>query len=444
LSGFAPIFVPETLRETVSDEAWLEAMLHAEEALAAAEAAAGVIPAEAAAAIGEKCDASLFDLAELCEQGRAVGNPVEPLVRALRGQVGGEAARWVHRGATSQDVVDTAAMLVARNALELLVDDLEAIGYACADLVDEHRETAMAARTLLQQAVPTTFGLKAAVWLDGAVDARAALVRVRDERLAAQLGGAAGTLASLGDAGPEVLRLYAAELGLAAPELPWHANRSRIGELAAALQLAAGAAAKIALDVVLLAQSEVGEVAEEDGGGSSTMPHKRNPARSAIALACARQAAGHASVLLGGLAQEHERAAGAWQAEWGALSGLLATAGGATAAVREALEGLIVDAARMRENLESSGGLLLAERLSLLLAERLGAADAYALVGDAAAQAVAAGGTLREALEGHPELGLTPEELETVLEPDTYLGSAALFADRAVARFRGELGIEEG
>lgn len=432
MTTFAPIFVPPELRDAVSDAAWLAAMLEAERALANAASLAGAIPAHAAAAIAERCEPELYDLDDLCAQGRAAGNPVEPLVRALRAQVGEEAAAYVHRGATSQDILDTAAMLVARNALDLVLGDLDAAARACASLAEAHRDTVMVARTLLQQAVPTTFGLKAAVWLDGILDARGGLARVRAERLAVQLGGAAGTLAALGEAGPEVLRLYAAELDLAAPELPWHVNRSRVGELAAALQLAAGAVAKVALDVVLLAQSEIAEVAEGTGGGSSTMPHKRNPARSVVALACARQAAGHASMLLGGLAQEHERAAGAWHAEWGALSGLLATAGGAVAATREALEGLVVDVGRMRANLEASGGVVLAERLSLLLAERLGAAEARSVLADA----LAGGGALRDALASH----LPMEELEAALDHDTYLGSAATFVDRALARYRRELG----
>ena len=437
MTSFAGIFVPAELRDAVSDEAWLEAMLAAERALAAAEAAAGVIPAEAAAAIAERCDPGLYDVEELAGQGRAVGNPAEPLVRALREQVGGDAASFVHRGATSQDVVDTAAMLVARTATGHVLDDLDAVARSCAFLAEVHRDTAMAGRTLLQQAVPTTFGLKAAGWLDGILDAREGLARVRDRRLAAQLGGAAGTLSVLGDAGPEVVRLYAAELGLVEPRLPWHTNRSRIGELAAALQLAAGAAAKIALDVVLLAQSEVGEVAEAEGGGSSTMPHKRNPARSAIALACSRQAAGHASVLLGGLAQEHERAAGGWQAEWGALSGLLACAGGAVAAVREALDGLEVDFARMEENLAASGGLVLAERLAGQLARRVGAEEAHALLAEAAAEAAGAGETLRELLAARTDLGFTDAELDELLDPETYVGAAGVFVDRVLERWRG-------
>ncbi|HKI93389.1 MAG TPA: 3-carboxy-cis,cis-muconate cycloisomerase [Gaiellaceae bacterium] len=437
MTSFAGIFLPAALREAVADEAWLEAMLEAERALAAAEAAAGVIPAEAATAIAAGCDPSLYDVEELAEQGRAVGNPAEPLVRALREQVGEEAASFVHRGATSQDVVDTAAMLVAHTAAGLVLDDLDAVARACAFLAEVHRDTAMAGRTLLQQAVPTTFGLKAAVWLDGILDAQQGLARIRDDRLAVQLGGAAGTLSVLGDAGPEVLRLYAAELGLAEPDVPWHANRSRIGELAAALQLAAGAAAKIALDIVLLAQSEVGEVAEAEGGGSSTMPHKRNPARSAIAIACARQASGHASVLLGGLAQEHERGAGGWQAEWGALSGLLGCAGGAVAAVQEALDGLEVDFARMEQNLEASGGLVLAERLSGQLARRLGAEEAHALLADAAVEAAGAGDSLREILAARADLGFSEAELDELLDPETYLGAAGVFVDRVLERWRG-------
>jgi 3-carboxy-cis,cis-muconate cycloisomerase len=348
---FDRILVPPAGRAAVSDEAWLEAMLEVERALAAAEARAGVIPSEAAKAIAGACRAERFDAAALGDAGRAPGNPVEPLVRALRDAVGEEAADDVHRGATSQDILDTAAMLVSRRALDQILETLDAVAGECARLAEDHRSTPVAGRTLLQQAVPTTFGLKAAGWLGGVVEARRGLRRIRDEGLAVQLGGAAGTLAALGEAGPEVARLLADELGLhEAP--PWHTNRARIAELGAALAVAAGAVAKIGLDVALMSQTEIGEVAEAEGGRSSAMPHKRNSVGSVLAVACARQVNGHVSVLLAAMPQEHERAAGAWHAEWPALSGALAFTAGAADGARRALSGLQVDPERMRANLE--------------------------------------------------------------------------------------------
>jgi 3-carboxy-cis,cis-muconate cycloisomerase len=381
LTTFGPIFVPRAVRDAVSDDAWIAAMLEAERALAAAEAKAGVIPAEAATAIAAACEPGGFDLDVVLDEARAVGNPAEPLVRALCTRVGGDAARWVHFGATSQDVVDTAAMLVARNAVRLLVGELDGAAAACAALAEAHRDTPMAGRTLLQQAVPTTFGAKAAGWLLALVEP---LADLRAYRFLAQLGGAAGTLAALGERGPDVLDAFAAELDLQAPSLPWHTRRRPWAMLGSLLDEAAGACAKIGLDVVLLAQTEVREVAEADGGRSSTMPHKRNPVRATRARACARLVHANASVLAA-TEHEHERAAGAWQAEWTALGEALANAGGAAAAIRECLDGLEVDAARMRENMDDS---LYSER------ERLGLDDA------------------------------------------SYLGSAGTFVDAALARYR--------
>jgi 3-carboxy-cis,cis-muconate cycloisomerase len=381
LTSFAAIFVPAALRGAVSDHAWLAAMLEAERALARAEAAVGAIPTEAADAIAAACEPDGYDVEAICVDGRAVGNPAEPLVRALRERVGGDAAHYVHFGATSQDVVDTAAMLVARRAGELVAAELEGGADACARLAEEHRSTQMAARTLLQQAVPTTFGAKAAGWLVGLVDARSGLLGLT---FPAQLGGAAGTLAALGDRGTEVLAAYAAELGLAEPVVPWHASRKPVSAIGAALDAVAAAAAKVGTDVVLLAQTEVGEVAEAPGGGSSTMPHKRNPVRAVRARACAALVRANATVLTGG-EHEHERAAGAWQAEWTALTEALAHAGGAAAAIRECLEGLEVFPDRMRANMTPE---LYSER------ERLGLDDA------------------------------------------DYLGSAGAFVDRALAHYR--------
>ena len=254
----------------------------------------------------------------IAQQGRGSGNPAEPLVRALRAAVGGEAAGYVHYGATSQDIVDTAAMLVSRRALELVLEDVARVTAACAALADSHRATPMVARTLLQQALPTMFGSKAATWLVGVLEARRLTVDARD-RLAVQLGGAAGTLAALGEHGPEVVRRMASELALEEPVLPWHTSRVRVAALGSALATLAGALGKIALDVVLMAQTEVGELSEPAGegrGGSSTLAHKRNPVGSTLALACARKAQASATLLTGSLVQEHERAAGAWQAEW--------------------------------------------------------------------------------------------------------------------------------
>jgi 3-carboxy-cis,cis-muconate cycloisomerase len=343
VSLFDALFVPKPLRDAIGGGAWVQAMLDAEAALARAQAAAGVIPPEAAQRIVSCCDASGFDVEQIGEEGRRVANPAEPLVRRLREQAG-DARDWVHYGATSQDVVDTAMMLVAQRARTLIMDDVDAVATACAKLADGHRSTVMAARTLLQQAVPTTFGLKAAGWLVGVGEARNRLAQVE---LAAQLGGAAGTLASLGDKGVEVMRLFAKEVGLAEPPLPWHANRVRVAELAAALELVAGACGKIAVDVTLLAQSEVGEVSAP-AGGSTAMAHKRNPATAVVAVAAARQVAPRIDLL-----GELERSAGAWQAEWATITAALGYAGGAAAATRETLDGLEVDAARMRANIHA-------------------------------------------------------------------------------------------
>jgi 3-carboxy-cis,cis-muconate cycloisomerase len=381
LTTFGPVLVPDELRDAVSDRAWLAAMVDAERALANASALAGVVPAAAAAAIADACEPERFDLDTILAEAAAVANPAEPLVRALRGMVADDLARWVHFGATSQDIVDSAAMLVARDTVDLIRDELAAAGDACAVLAERHRSDPAAARTLLQQAVPTTFGARAAGWLDGLADARDALDSLV---FPAQLGGAGGTLAAFGERGPAVLAAFAAELDLAEPALPWHTRRTPVAATAAALAACARACAKPALDVVLLAQTEVAEVAEAEGGRSSTMPHKRNPARAVRSRACARIVHANASLLAGG-DYEEERAAGAWQSEWTPLSEALAHAGGAAAAIRECLESLAVDIDRMRANLSSQ---LYSER------DRLGLDD--------------------------------PE----------YLGSAPVLADRAVARWR--------
>jgi 3-carboxy-cis,cis-muconate cycloisomerase len=427
---FTPIFVPDAVRDAVSGRAWVQAMLDAEAALAAAEARAGVIPSAAAEAIAACCDASGFDVEALAREARDSGNPVVPLVRALTERVEGSASGYVHWGATSQDVLDTAAMLVARRALEPIGAELDAVAAICATLADGHRTTLMAGRTLMQQALPTSFGLKAAGWLLALVRARRRLGALR---LPVELGGAAGTLASLGERGLAVLRAMAEELDLAEPKLPWHSDRTAVAELGTALALTAGALEKVALDVVLMAQTEVGELAEASGdgrGGSSTMPHKQNPVGSTRARACAPRVRAAAGLLLEAMAGEHERAAGAWHSEWGALGDALAFTGGAAAAVHEALEGLEVHPDRMRENLERTAGLLLTERVTMTLAERIGRSEAKRIVEGA----VAGSGSLRERLLATDQL--SEEEVDRALDPGGYLGSADAFIGRALEAYR--------
>lgn len=438
MTVFGPLFIPERLTDAVSDHAWLQAMLETERALASAVAGAGVIPADSATAIADSCRPELYDIEMLAREGRSVGNPAEPLVRALRERVGGEPARHVHWGATSQDVMDTASMLIARRALGLILVELDRVAAGLAALTVAHRSTPMAARTLLQQAVPTTFGFKVAGWLVAVLEARGKLAIVRADRLAAQLGGAAGTLAPLGEHGVDVLRLFSSELELAEPVLPWHTNRTRIAELGGALETTAGVLAKIGLDLALLAQTEVGELREASNGGSSTLPQKRNPVGSTLARACAHLVSGYASVLSRTLIQEHERAAGAWHAEWEALSGALAFTGGAAAAIAEALDGLEVDAARMRRNLELTGGLILAERVSFMLAERHGRGAAHEVVREAARRSAESGRTFEEELRTDARIELSDRELAQALDPTTYLGSAEAFVDRALEQYDRE------
>ena len=437
MTTFGPLFVPRELLDVVSGRAWLEAMLEFESALARAEAQVGIVPSEAVAAISERCDPGLYDFDDLLERGRAVGSPPEPLVRALREKVGGDAAGYVHWGATSQDVMDTASMLVARGALDLVLVELEGLTASLARLAEAHRSTPMAARTMLQQALPTTFGLKAAGWLVAVLESRGILGAVR-ERLAVQFGGAAGTLAAVGEHGPAILRLLAEDLGLAEPVLPWHTNRVRIAELGAALATTSGVLAKIALDVVLLAQTEVDEAREEIGGGSSTLPHKHNPIESTLARACARLVDGYASVLATGLEQEHERAAGAWHAEWEALSGALAYTGGAAHAVGQAVGSLQVDGERMQRNLGATDGLVLAERVSFALATRYGRAESHDIVREAASRVAASGRSLADELREDERVGLSDSELDALLDPATYLGSAEAFVDRALDLYHSE------
>lgn len=430
---FGPLFTDPAVEAEVDDRAWVRAMLDFERALAAVQARAGVVPAGAAEAVAEAVRGD-YDPAELGAGALTSGTPVVPLVRALSARVAAEGRVAVHRGATSQDVLDTALSLVAHRALGPLLDGLRGVAGECARLAEAHRDTLMAGRTLTQQALPTTFGLKCAGWLVAVDEAVDALARVRAQRLAAQFGGAAGTLAAVPD--PDLPAALAAELGLAAPLLPWHTDRTRVAELAGALGVAAGVLAKIAGDVALLAQTEVGEVAEGTGGTSSALPHKRNPVRSVLVTACARRVPGLVATVLSAMAQEHERAAGAWHSEWQTTTELLRLVGGAARGARELLAELRVDPARMRRNLELTGGLLMAERVTGVLAGRMDGARAKELVTEVCRAAVADGAPLRDALLADPRVALSEREVDQALDPAGYTGSAGEFVDRALAAHR--------
>jgi 3-carboxy-cis,cis-muconate cycloisomerase len=424
----------------VSSDALLRALLEAEGALALAGADVGLLPQAAATRISECARTLRPAVADLSRDAAAAGNPVVPLVRELEQAAGPEAGSHVHRGATSQDLMDTAMVLVAARSVDLLLPDLRACADSAAELAAEHRDTVLAGRTLLQQALPTTFGLKAAGWAVGLDGAAARLAAVR-AGLPAQLGGAVGTLSA---AGPDALALvdaYARRLGLAVPVLAWHTVRLPVADLACALGTTAGVVAKVALDVALLAQSEVGEVAEgaPGRGGSSTLPHKRNPVAAVSARAAARRAPGLVATLLASMEQEHERAAGAWHAEWQPLCDLLSTTGSAASWLSDSLAHLEVDAARMRANLEASGTALGAEGVAAALTDALGRSAAHDLVAAAVAAARRASRPLREELLEQPPVAavLSAPDLDRLLDPERDVGCAGALVDRALAR-RGE------
>jgi 3-carboxy-cis,cis-muconate cycloisomerase len=424
----------------LSDNALLRAMLDVEAALARAGSRAGVVPKDAAAAIAAACARDEWDVDELGRAAVASGNPVVPLVRELVDAVPESARGFVHLGATSQDVVDTALVLVARRSLIPIDAALSNAAGACASLAEQHRSTVMVARTLGQQALPTTFGLRAAGWLVSLDDARAALAGASGG-LCAQFGGAAGTLASLGDDGVAVLAALGDELQLPVAVVPWHTARGRFIALAGALGAASAALGKVAGDVVLLSQAEIGEVREVGGkgeGGSSTMPHKRNPIGSVLARAGTQRVPGLVATLIASGSHEHERAAGAWHAEWQPLRELLHLVGGAAVRVQQVVTALDVRRDRMRANLDETRGQLMAESVATRLAPALGRTEANALVSRLGAEALEAGRDLRDALLESKEVleHLDEADIDAALDPAKYLGSSDAFIDRALTAHR--------
>ncbi|MFE5592461.1 3-carboxy-cis,cis-muconate cycloisomerase [Streptomyces sp. NPDC056549] len=436
----APVRAGTDVEAATGDRAFLRAMLDAEAALTRAQAALGHAPARAAAAVTEAASrTALFDPRTLALRARSGGNPVIPLVAELTAAVPPEVAPYVHRGATSQDIMDTAAMLVAARALPLVTAPLHRAAAALGRLAAAHRDTPMAGRTLTQHAVPTTFGLRAAGWRSLVLDAADRLAALT---LPAQLGGAAGTLAAfeqlagVPDSGPALAEAYARELGLAAPDLPWHTLRTPVADLGTALAFTTAALGKPAADVLLLSRTETGEVAEGEGGGSSAMPHKSNPVHATLVAAAARQAPALAGVLLGSLTAEDERPAGAWHAEWQALRDLLRLAGGAAHHLAALAEGLRVFPDRMRENLDLTRGLVASERLAAELTGLVGRATARRLLDTAARRALSERRDLADVLSEDPELtGLvTPDHLKTLTDPSTATGAAPRLVDRALRR----------
>ncbi len=442
----APLFDSPAMEAVWSDDATVLAMLTFEAALATAEGEAGVIPASAVVPINAGCMMLDVDMSALAEAAGIAGNAAIPLVKMATAKVAEsdpEAAKWVHFGATSQDVMDTGLVLQLREAFKIIDADLDRGMAAAAALAKAHRDTPMAGRTWLQQALPITFGLKMAGTLDALMRHAERLDQARPRILALQFGGAAGTLASLGDKGPEVARLLAARLGLSLPDTPWHGQRDRILEAAGLMAGLVATAAKVARDVALMMQTEVGEVLEPAApgrGGSSTMPHKRNPALSATILGAAGLAPQLLATIAAGGAGEHERFAGGWQAEWLALPELVRLTGGVLTRLAELLEGLVIKPERMRANLAATGGLIMAEAVQMALAPALGRLAAHDRIETACRRALGEGRALLDVLAADVEITThaSRERLAELLDPAGYLGGAGAFVDRVLERYSSQ------
>jgi 3-carboxy-cis,cis-muconate cycloisomerase len=432
LAPYSTLYAPgqstPELLQIYSAQATLQAMLDVEAALAQAQARCKVIPARAASTIARSCDASRFDVEEIALKARDAGNIAIPLVAELTKEVDGKAARYVHWGATSQDVIDSGTVLQLRAAVAAIEADLKRTLLILAQLARRHRRTVMTGRTLLQPAGPISFGLKAALWRDALLRHHQRLQEAKRRCLVLQFGGAVGTMAALGSAGPRVARELGRLLKLPVPAMPWHTNRDRIGEIATMLGLLSGSLAKMARDIALLMQSEIGELREpsaEGRGGSSAMPQKRNPVLCVNILAATARVPGLVATLLQSQMQEHERAAGNWQAEWSVLPELVLLTGGALRQMNEILGGLEVDAKRMRANVEAQQGLLMAEAVSMALAARLGKKQAHAAIARAAKRALADGIHLRQAIESEQDIArhFDSATLDRLFDPGANLGA---------------------
>ncbi len=438
---FDAYFMQPEMREIFSDEGRVQGMLDFEAALARAQARIGLIPPEVVADIELSCDARLFDFDALAIAIGSAGNSAIPLVKALGKQIAArsaEAERYVHMGATSQDVMDSGLVLQLRRAIVLLERDLTRLADAMAEQAQRHAGTPLAGRTWLQQATPVTLGMKIAGWLGAVTRHRQRLNEIKPRLLCLQFGGASGSLAALGDQAFSVAEALAGELQLALPEQPWHTQRDRLVEFAGLLGLIAGSLGKLGRDVSLLMQTEVGEVFEPSApgkGGSSTMPHKRNPVGAAVMISTATRAPGLVGTMLAAMPQEHERSLGLWHAEWETLPELCCLVSGSLQQALQVIPGLQVDAERMAINLQSTKGLVLAEAVSIALAQRIGRDAAHHLVEQCCRRAVEQGAHLRQVLGETPQVSeqFSSDELDRLLDPAHYLGQARHWVERAVA-----------
>jgi len=433
------LYGTDAMRAAMGEQAFLQRMLDVEAALARAQARLGIVPAEAAAAITSAARAERLDLPALAAATRNTGYPVVGLVRQLSTLAGPEAGRWTHWGATTQDIMDTAVVLQMRDGLDLLGADLARLLAALGRMARTHRNTVMAGRTHLQHALPVTFGYKVAVWLSPLITMQERLADLRPRALRLQFGGAVGTLASLGEQGLAVQAELAKELTLGLPDITWHVARDGIADAVCWLGLLCGALSKIATDVMLLMQTELAEVAEphQPGrGGSSTMPQKRNPIACEYVLAQSRGVHALVPQVLAAMAQDLERGTGPWQAEPLAVPQAFLLAHGALAQALTIAEGLVVDADRMRRNLNSTGGLIVAEAVMMGLAPALGRGEAHHVVNHACDVALAEGIPLAEALLRDPGVAarLPRAEIERLTDPARYLGASGAFIDRVLSR----------
>ena len=434
------LFGSAAMGEVFSDAARLQHMLDFEAALARAEASCGVIPADAGAAISSKCKANLIDANALATATAASLNPAIPLVKQLTALVAKddpEAAQFVHWGTTSQDANDTGLVLQIRKALDILDADLVALCRGLAKLAQEHRSTPMAGRTLMQHALPTTFGAKVAGWLDAMNRHRERFAQTRTRVLVLQFGGAVGTLAALREKGLQVAEALAAELQLGLPTLPWHTERDRVAEVATTLGLCTGTLGKIARDISLHMQTEIAEVFEPAGegrGGSSTMPHKRNPVSAAVVLSAATRVPGLVSTMLSAMVEEDERGLGDWHAEWETLPEIFRLTAGALHQMATIVPHLEVDVARMRRNLDATQGLIFAEAVAMTMGKDLGKSAAHELLEVASRQARQSGKHLREVLAQNRVVTehLTSADLDRLFAPENYLGVAQELVDRVI------------